>query len=525
MNDEIPVENHKGLIHSNDIAPIPNYMENIDKIKVKGDDLTKINVNAYGVGHVLNDITGACCMNFLLYFLTKIIQISNSDAGLVVLAGQIADALATPLIGILSDRTETKFGKRTPWYIAGSFLVAISFSLIFQRCLICSEDKGTMQLMYYISLLVLYNLGWAAVQVAHMSLLPVISVNKKNKDKMVRLRTGFFFISQFFSLVISLVVFSIVGDNLKQYTYLSFICVFVGVITTIYFLIYCRETNLSKNIDSYVKEMRISLVRIKSCERVDNLMINNEEEEKKEEKVIDWRFWLSKPDFYAYMVVYMLVRLSINVTQSMIPYYLTSVLKFKSNIKGSTPVEISIVFLISMTGSVFNSLYLQENILVSKNRLVMMIWSGILIWVGCLPLIFLNRDTRWIIYIISFFMGVGFSIALSTGTSLINDVVGSKGKQGAFVYGVYSFCDKLSVGIVIYIFSIYVLEEEFILKMTTSLLPPISMFIAFLMALLVKKKKNDEPKNDSKILSNSKSFRKISTSVIDDDTFTFMSLK
>ena len=185
MNDEIPVENHKGLIHSNDIAPIPNYMENIDKIKVKGDDLTKINVNAYGVGHVLNDITGACCMNFLLYFLTKIIQISNSDAGLVVLAGQIADALATPLIGILSDRTETKFGKRTPWYIAGSFLVAISFSLIFQRCLICSEDKGTMQLMYYISLLVLYNLGWAAVQVAHMSLLPVISVNKKNKDKMV----------------------------------------------------------------------------------------------------------------------------------------------------------------------------------------------------------------------------------------------------------------------------------------------------------------------------------------------------
>ena len=39
---------------------------------------------------------------------------------------------------------------------------------------------------------------------------------------------------------------------------------------------------------------------------------------------------------------------------------------------------------------------------------------------------------------------------LSTGINFISDVVGSKAKTGAFVFGVYSLLDKLTVGLVIY---------------------------------------------------------------------------
>ena len=171
-----------------------------------------------------------------------------------------------------------------------------------------------------------------------------------------------------------------------------------------------------------------------------------------------------------------------------------------------------------MTGSVFNSLFLQEKVLVSKDRLIMIIWSGTFVFIGCVPIYFLDSHTRWIIYIISFIYGIGFSIGISTATSLINDVVGSKGKHGAFVYGFYSLIDKMSVGIVLFIFSKYVIEDELILKMTTAYLPPISMFFAFLMALFVRKFKN----NKQEVIINDSKYSK---SVIDDDTFTFISLK
>lgn len=42
-------------------------------------------------------------------------------------------------------------------------------------------------------------------------------------------------------------------------------------------------------------------------------------------------------------------------------------------------------------------------------------------------------------------------MVLSTGINFISDVVGTKAKTGAFVFGCYSLLDKFSAGIVIYL--------------------------------------------------------------------------
>lgn len=92
-----------------------------NKIKVKGDDLTPLSIFSYSIGHFLNDICASCWFNFLSYYLVHIKLMSTQSAGFVILSGQVADALSTPLVGILSDRTETKIWKRTPWYIGSQF--------------------------------------------------------------------------------------------------------------------------------------------------------------------------------------------------------------------------------------------------------------------------------------------------------------------------------------------------------------------------------------------------------------------
>ena len=75
------------------------------------------------------------------------------------------------------------------------------------------------------------------------------------------------------------------------------------------------------------------------------------------------------------------------------------------------------------------------------------------------------------IYLFGFICGIGFSIGLSTASSLINDVVGSKGEFGAFVYGAYSFTDKLSCGIILYFFVNYLKDDYSIFKYMVPLLP------------------------------------------------------
>ena len=66
---------------------------------------------SYGVGHVLNDLVASCWFSYLLVFLRTVLLFRSTQAGLLLLIGQISDGLATPVVGLLSDRTQSRFGK------------------------------------------------------------------------------------------------------------------------------------------------------------------------------------------------------------------------------------------------------------------------------------------------------------------------------------------------------------------------------------------------------------------------------
>jgi len=60
------------------------------------------------MGHFLNDLTAACWFNYLLFFLKTVVR--TEAASIALLAGQLCDGIATPIVGFLSDRSETKLG-------------------------------------------------------------------------------------------------------------------------------------------------------------------------------------------------------------------------------------------------------------------------------------------------------------------------------------------------------------------------------------------------------------------------------
>ena len=66
-------------------------------------------------------------------------------------------------------------------------------------------------------------------------------------------------------------------------------------------------------------------------------------------------------------------------------------------------------------------------------------------------MLLLTESTNWVIYILAIFIGCSQTLVLSTGINFISDVVGTKAKTGAFVFGCYSLLDKFSAGIVIYL--------------------------------------------------------------------------
>lgn len=89
---------------------------------------------AYGIGHVLNDICASMWFTYLLVYFHLVLGFDGTLAGLILLIGQIADALATPFIGFHSDKRDDlwlcKYGRRKTWHLIGTYVNCNDFCII-----------------------------------------------------------------------------------------------------------------------------------------------------------------------------------------------------------------------------------------------------------------------------------------------------------------------------------------------------------------------------------------------------------
>jgi len=68
---------------------------------------------------------------FLLYFLTDCLELNSVIAGGVIMACTIWDAINDPMMGVLCDRTRTRWGVYRPWMLGGAIPYGVFFILLF----------------------------------------------------------------------------------------------------------------------------------------------------------------------------------------------------------------------------------------------------------------------------------------------------------------------------------------------------------------------------------------------------------
>jgi len=95
------------------------------------DGLTEWKVSGYAVSHFNNDLCASIYFIYMTWYLINVVELENDIAALCLLSGQVADAITTPVVGVLSDSYTTRFGKRMLWYVMGSILVFPTYAAIF----------------------------------------------------------------------------------------------------------------------------------------------------------------------------------------------------------------------------------------------------------------------------------------------------------------------------------------------------------------------------------------------------------
>jgi len=108
---------------------------------------------------------------YFMFFLTDILGIAMATAGIILTIATIFDAINDPIMGIIADKTRTRWGKFRPYLIFGPILLAAATVLCFTKIDLSPTGLIAMGLIAYVCFDLTYTLCdipiWGLTSVIH----------------------------------------------------------------------------------------------------------------------------------------------------------------------------------------------------------------------------------------------------------------------------------------------------------------------------------------------------------------------
>lgn len=109
---------------------------------------------------------------FWFLFLTSVVGFDAAIAGRIFLVGRLWDGINDPLVGMLSDRVRTRWGRRRPFLLFGAIPFGLSFALMF---LVPPFESRIGQALYYVAAFLLFDTFYTVVNVPYSALTPALT--------------------------------------------------------------------------------------------------------------------------------------------------------------------------------------------------------------------------------------------------------------------------------------------------------------------------------------------------------------
>jgi glycoside/pentoside/hexuronide:cation symporter, GPH family len=85
----------------------------------------------YGIGSISEGVKDTAFNVFLLFYYNNVLGLSGTLVGAAIFIALCVDAITDPLMGVISDNTRSRLGRRHPYMYFSALPVAASFALLF----------------------------------------------------------------------------------------------------------------------------------------------------------------------------------------------------------------------------------------------------------------------------------------------------------------------------------------------------------------------------------------------------------
>ena len=157
----------------------------------------------YGSGDIGFSLTSTLIGAYLAIFLTDVVGLSPGLAALSILIGKSWDWINDPIIGHISDRTRTRWGRRRPFLLFGPLPFALAFVLLWWRP---PFEAPAALVAYYAAAYVIFDTAATFVYMPYFAMTPELTSDYDERTSVTTYRMAFSILGSLISFTVPLLI-------------------------------------------------------------------------------------------------------------------------------------------------------------------------------------------------------------------------------------------------------------------------------------------------------------------------------
>ncbi|MBN2660749.1 MAG: MFS transporter [Tannerellaceae bacterium] len=168
----------------------------------------------YGFGDMASSMFWKLFGSYLMIFYTDVFGLPAAVVGTLFLVTRVWDSAFDPIVGVVADRTHTRWGKFRPYLLT----LAVPFSVIGVLTFITPSLNDSGKLIYAYVTYSLMMMVYSAINVPYASLLGVISADPKERNTLSTFRMAFAYVGSFIALLLFMPMVNFFSNHSKELT-------------------------------------------------------------------------------------------------------------------------------------------------------------------------------------------------------------------------------------------------------------------------------------------------------------------
>lgn len=137
----------------------------------------------YGLPHLTHAVVVLPMALYIPSFYADDLALPLASVGVVIAVSRLLDVFTDPLIGVMSDRLRTRWGRRKPWLVAGTPLLMLSTWMIF-------VPNGNVSVQYLLLWTCLLFFGYTLVDLPYKAWGAELSTEYSERSRVTAWREG-----------------------------------------------------------------------------------------------------------------------------------------------------------------------------------------------------------------------------------------------------------------------------------------------------------------------------------------------